>query len=113
MHETSIVAEVIKIVLAKAREYKISKVNAITAKVGELTGVSPEALSFAFEVFSKGTIAAEAEFKLNTVKASAKCETCEVIFAINHVNKKCPVCHRFCNNILTGYELLIETIEGE
>jgi len=113
MHETSIIEGAMKIVLAKAEEHKISKVNTITAKVGELSGVLPEALVFAFEFISKGTIAEGAEFKIDAVKASAKCRTCDLIFEIDHFNKRCPMCNEFCGNIITGHELYIDTMEGE
>ncbi|MFZ5986067.1 MAG: hydrogenase maturation nickel metallochaperone HypA [Bacillota bacterium] len=113
MHETAIMEGAMEIVLAKAKENNLSKINIITAKVGELSGALPEALVFAFDAISKGTIADGALFKIDTVKATAKCEPCDMIFEVDSFNKLCPRCNTFSRNILTGYELYINTIEGE
>lgn len=113
MHEVSIMTSAMKIITEKAYENNASKVKNITIKIGELSGAMPEALKFAFGVVSKGTIAEGAVFNIERVKATAECNDCKYIFEINHFNKLCPKCEKFSNNILTGYELNIDTMEVE
>ncbi|MCX7923879.1 MAG: hydrogenase maturation nickel metallochaperone HypA [Clostridia bacterium] len=113
MHETSIMYSAMEIVLEKAKESNLKKINRITLKIGELTGVMPEVLYFAYENASKGTIAEGAEFHIDRVKATARCDKCDIIFDIDHFNKLCPDCSTFSSDILSGYELNVNTIDGE
>jgi hydrogenase nickel incorporation protein HypA/HybF len=102
-----------KIVLDKAEQNNILKITKLSFKIGELSGVNAEALKFAFNSISKNSIAEGAELIIDTVEATAECLHCKITFKIDHFNKVCPQCNEFCNNILTGYELYVNTIEGE
>ncbi|GIM27738.1 putative hydrogenase nickel incorporation protein HypA [Clostridium polyendosporum] len=113
MHEVSIMGDIFNIVNENIVNYKMKKVNKILLKVGEFTCVQEDALQFAFEAFSKDTVAEGAELIIDRVEATAKCSNCEEIFKITFVNKICPKCQTFSNNIVTGYELLLQEIEGE
>ncbi|MBC2582453.1 hydrogenase maturation nickel metallochaperone HypA [Clostridium sp. DJ247] len=113
MHEVSIMQNSIKIVLEKAEENNIKNISKITIKIGELSGVMSDSLIFAFNSLSKGTIAEGAEFLIEKVKATAMCNDCDIVFEIDHFNKLCPNCNKFSTNILSGYELYVNTIEGE
>lgn len=113
MHEVSIIENVIDIVSKKAEENNLIKVNKISLMIGELSGVMSDSLIFAFQCVSKGTMLENTEFQIQKMEATARCENCGVIFKIDHFNKICPSCKRFSNNILTGYELYVNTIEGD
>lgn len=113
MHEVSIMESAMKIVEEKAEENNLKNVSKITIRVGKLSGVMSEALEFAFQGLSKGTIAEDAQFIIEKVDATAICDECGITFEIDHFNKICPSCKKFCTNILSGYELYINTIEGE
>lgn len=113
MHEVSIMESTMNIISEKARENDLKVVSKITIKIGELSGVMPDALTFAFNSLSRGTIAEGAEFLIERVDATAMCDECGIIFEIDHFNKLCPKCNKFSANILSGYELYVNTIEGE
>jgi len=113
MHEVSIMENAIKIVLEKAKENNLRNISKITVKIGKLSGVMSDALVFAFGSISKGTIAEGAEFLIEKVDATAMCNDCGIVFEIDHFNKLCPNCSKFSTNILSGYELYVNTIEGE
>ncbi|MDP4147137.1 MAG: hydrogenase maturation nickel metallochaperone HypA [Bacillota bacterium] len=113
MHEVSIMESAMDIVLEKAKEHNFKNIHKITIKIGELSGVMSDALVFAFNGVSKGTIAEGAEFLIEKVEATAGCNDCGIIFPIDHFNKLCPSCNKFSTNILSGYELYVNTIEGE
>lgn len=113
MHEGAIIEAAMDIILSKAKENNIKRINRINVSVGALSGALPDALLFAFQCISKDTIAAGAQFQIDHVKATAKCISCDVVFTVNHFNKLCPICGEFCSNIVTGYELSIKSIEGE
>jgi len=113
MHEVSIIQNVVKIVTEKAIENKFTKVNKVSLKIGELSGVMAESLNFAFKSCIIGTMLEGSTLKIDKVKAIAKCEECMKQFPIDHFNKLCPICNRFSSTIISGYELYINTIEGD
>lgn len=113
MHEVSIIQDMFDIIEENIENHNIEEVSKIVVKVGEFTCVEEHALTFAFEAISKDTKAENAELIIKRVKATAKCEDCQEIFDISYTNKKCPVCRKFSNNIISGYELILSEIEGE
>lgn len=113
MHETAIVESALDLIFEKAEEHCLTKINRITAKVGQLSGALPEALEFAFECLSKGTITEGAEFVIDRIEAAAECLRCGVSFPVQHVHSVCPQCGGIADKLLTGYELYIDTIEGD
>jgi len=113
MHEVSIIQNVIKIVIDKATENKFTKVNKVSLKIGELSGVMSESLNFAFKSCIMDTMLEGSTLEIEKVKAVAECFDCKQEFPIDHFNKLCPCCNKFSSSIISGYELYINTIEGD
>ncbi|MCT8976686.1 hydrogenase maturation nickel metallochaperone HypA [Clostridium sp. CX1] len=113
MHEVSIIQSVIDIVLKKSEENKLKTINKISLKIGDFSGVAKDSLMFAFQGISKETVLENTELVIERVKATGECNQCNLIFEIEHFNKLCPKCNKFCSSILTGHELYIDTIEGD
>lgn len=113
MHEVSIMGEIFEIINENISTHNIKKVNKVVLKIGEFSCVEDSALKFAFQAFSKDTESEKAELVINRVKAKAQCSECGQLFDISFTDKKCPKCHVFSNNIISGYELLLDEIEGE
>ena len=113
MHEVSIIENVIKIVTDKAIEYKLTKVTKVSLKIGELSGVTAECLDFAFNICIIDTILEGSTLEIEKVSAVAECFDCKKEFLISHFNKLCPCCNKFCSSIIRGYELYVNTIEGD
>jgi len=113
MHEVSIIQNVVKIVIDKAIENKFTKVNKVSLKIGELSGVMPESLNFAFKSCIIDTMLEGSILEIEKVKAIAECFDCTQEFPIDHFNKLCPCCNKFCSSIISGYELYVNTIEGD
>ncbi|KGK85888.1 hydrogenase expression protein [Desulfosporosinus sp. HMP52] len=113
MHEVSIIQSVIDIVTKQALENNLTKINNLSLRIGELSGVMPESLEFAFDSCIKGTMLEESTLNIEIVSALGECKDCNLEFPIEHFNKLCPSCNKFCTNIIRGYELNINTIEGD
>ena len=113
MHEVSIIENVLKIVTQSAIENKFTRVNKVSLKIGQLSGVMPESLNFAFKSCIMDTMLEGSTLEIEKVSAIAKCFDCIQEFPIDHFNKLCPSCNKFCSNIVSGYELYINTIEGD
>lgn len=113
MHEVSIIQSVIEIVTKQAFDNKLTKIKKVSLRIGELSGVMPESLEFAFNSCIKGTMLEESTLDIEIVRALGECKDCLLEFPIEHFNKLCPSCNKFCTNITRGYELNINTIEGD
>ncbi|QWU14872.1 hydrogenase nickel incorporation protein HypA/HybF [Paenibacillus sophorae] len=113
MHEAAIVESALELILAKAEEHHLTKIKRITAKVGELSGALPEAMQFVFQNASQGTIAEGSDFIIEQVEATASCGSCDITFPIRYYHPVCPSCGGLNNQVLTGYELYIDTMEGD
>jgi len=113
MHEVSIIQNVIEIATQKALENNFVKINIVSLKIGELSGVMAESLNFAFDSCSQGTMLEKATLGIEEVSALGECEDCNRQFPISHFNKLCPTCNKFCTSIVRGYELYVDTIEGD
>ncbi|MFF4896295.1 hydrogenase maturation nickel metallochaperone HypA [Streptomyces sp. NPDC001068] len=112
MHELSIAAAIVDQAGAWARADGAETVSAVTVRVGELSGVVPDALDFAFEVARDGTALAAARLVVEQVPARAWCEACAEEFAVGMPPFFwCPHCDRPCPELRSGRELEITAVE--
>lgn len=113
MHEVSITADLFEIIEENITLHKLNKISKVGLKIGEMTCLEESALRFSFEAFSKDTAVEGAELIIERVKATALCRECGDVYEISFYNKICPQCSSFSNDVVTGYELFIDTLEGE
>lgn len=113
MHEVSIINSCMELVFEIAKKNQLKRVDKIKLTIGELSGVMADSLIFAYENSIQGTIAEKAELVIETASAMGKCRRCNLEFKIDHFNKLCPLCRGFCDEITAGYELNLNSIEGE
>lgn len=113
MHEVSIVSNIFEIINENIKVHNLKKVSKVILKIGDMTCVEENAIRFSFEVFSKGTPVEKAELIIKKIKSSAFCENCSETFDVSFLNKICPKCNTFSSNVITGYELQIDELEGE
>ncbi|WP_273225113.1 hydrogenase maturation nickel metallochaperone HypA [Geosporobacter ferrireducens] len=113
VHEVSITADLFEIIKENILLHNLSKISRVVLKIGEMTCLEESALRFSFEAFSKDTAVEGAALSIDRVKATARCDQCKNIYEISYFNKICPLCSSFSNDVITGYELYIDTLEGE
>ncbi|HAG09252.1 MAG TPA: hydrogenase maturation nickel metallochaperone HypA [Desulfotomaculum sp.] len=113
MHETALIAEVLKTVRQSALENNLPKVTKIKLAIGKLSMALPEALIFAFQVLKKGTICEEAELEIESKEIILQCLDCTQEFRSQDYNFSCPFCARSRIKIIQGRELHIISFEGE
>lgn len=105
MHEISLMQNTLDIAIAQAQENKAAKIECLTLKIGELSGVIPEALEFAFEILIEGTMAGDAELEIEIIPVVCYCQICDRSFQPNNYIFACPQCQQISSNILSGREL--------
>ena len=111
MHEISIMESTLEIAINHAQAQKAKEIKAIVMKIGELSGVIPQALEFAFEVVRENSIASNATLKIETIPVCCHCESCQEKFYPTGYIFECPNCHQFSNNILEGKEIELSSLE--
>ena len=113
MHELSIANSILEKVHAEALRLPRSRIVKVGVRVGELSGVVPEALSFSFEALVKGTdlepLALEIEFR----PRRNCCRTCSATFEVRADGPACPVCGSEETTFVSGDELDMAYLEVE
>lgn len=113
MHEFSIIEQVLKTVEYVASKNKLVKITKIVLQIGKLRQVMPDFLQFAFEAASSETIAKHATLELKIIPVKIECLKCHHVSNVNRNTYLCPDCDSEKIKILSGKEILIESIEGD
>lgn len=111
MHEVGLMQQALEIALEHAAQHKAQGICRITLRVGALSGVVPEALSFAFEVLTRGTIAEGADLEMETVPVICFCAACEQEFSPPDLFYECPRCQQLSTQVRRGQELEVASLE--
>ncbi len=114
MHEMAIVQNIIDILEQQAKLHNAKRILKINLEFGALTGVMPAAITFGFEVLSKGGIAEGAEVDISIVPIKVYCFECGKEFELEVYQPFCPVCSSASLQILQGRdEMRIASLEVE
>jgi hydrogenase nickel incorporation protein HypA/HybF len=111
MHELSIAEELLHIIEQMALQEGIRKVDRINLRIGELSGVFPDSLEFAFEILSKGKITEGAYVDIEMVAVKVRCAKCgKLVISGEEI---CPSCGSSDLSLSGGDELEILSFEGD
>jgi len=122
MHEAGIALNLIEAVLKRLAGEPVDRVPpgaglprvaAIHVRVGELAGVSTDALDFAFECLSARTPLAGARLVFDPVPLTVRCEACGQTTAVEDLVFRCAACGSERTRIASGRELEVRTLELE
>lgn len=111
MHELSLTQSLVAIAEEHARRAGATVIHGITVEVGALSGAIPEALEFAFEVCSKGTLAEGAILNLRRVPGHGRCAACAVAADCQELTAVCPACGALAFELDAGTELRVLELE--
>ena len=112
MHELSIVESIVEIILKELKKHKLTNVESVSLRIGEMRQVVPEAMKFAFECISKGTPLEGAELKIENVSIRGRCQQCHHEFMLTNWLDNCPKCNFSLIDIISGKELEIKEFEA-
>ena len=111
MHEVGIMEQTLAIALTHAQQQGASQIHRMIVRVGTLSGVEPDALKFAFDVVTQGTIAARATLTIDTIPAVCYCQHCQQTFQPTDWIYACPDCQNVSADIRQGKELELASME--
>jgi hydrogenase nickel incorporation protein HypA/HybF len=113
MHELSVVASLFEILEEKVREQKGKRITLVKLQIGALSGIVPELLETAFDIYKKDTIAAEAELKISLVPLKVRCEDCQKVMIKDDFVFICDNCNSTNIKTLEGTEMILEKMDIE
>lgn len=112
MHELGIAAAALQQTLDRAQRAGGGRVSRIALRIGELSGVDPDALRFALTALLDGTAAEGAAIDIECVGAIARCPDCARDFAPNaDAGFFCPRCGSAGATLAQGRELELTRLE--
>src|SRR5437773_10160888 len=99
MHEVGIMQSAVDLAVTQAREQGAERIHTLTLRIGRLAGVVPEALRFAFEVVTAGTLAERAELIVEETAVVCFCSACQQEFRRDDFIFACPACLRLSSEV--------------
>jgi hydrogenase nickel incorporation protein HypA/HybF len=113
MHELSLIANLFEIMEEKAAEKNAKKITHVVLQVGTLSGVVPDLLSTAFDIYKKDTMASEGELTIKEVPLKILCRDCKTEVVKDDFVFICSKCGSTNLKTLSGTELYLEKMELE
>ena len=101
----------IEIAEEHARREGATTITSVTMEIGTLSGAMPEAMEFAFEACSKGTLAEGATLEILRITARGRCQECSNECVLESLYDGCPKCGSYALDILKGQEMALTEME--
>lgn len=114
MHEFSLAEGVLEIVLDTARDNSLTSVADVRLDVGKLSGVSIDAVRFAWEFLSnEHDLTKGAQLSVNEPPGRGLCQHCGFDGPIDNYLRICPSCGGGGLRFTSGEEFTVTGITGE
>jgi hydrogenase nickel incorporation protein HypA/HybF len=111
LHELSLTQNLIEIAEEYARREGASTITSLVLEIGSLSGVIPEAVEFAFEACTKGTLAEGATLQILEIPAIGRCLECNQESEMENLTDDCPECGSYALEVLCGQEMTLTEME--
>lgn len=111
MHEAGLMQSVLELAFSQTAEAGATRIERLLLRVGDLSGVVPEALQIAFDAAAPGTAAEGAELILESVPVECWCELCGADFRPQDIIYSCPHCGQISARLERGRELELVSLE--
>lgn len=112
MHEVSITLSLLEMIEKKCREEGYPSVESLKIRIGQASGILPEALQLAFEAAKKDTVARNANLMIDLIPARGICKDCAGHFEWEPPYiQECPLCNSSSLQVISGYEMELVEIE--
>jgi len=113
VHELAVAQALVEQVDAVIDQHGATQASLIRVRIGPLAGVVPELLATAFPLAAAGSRMEHAVLDLVAAPIKVRCQTCgaETEAAMNRLI--CGACGDWHTQILSGDELLLESVELE
>jgi hydrogenase nickel incorporation protein HypA/HybF len=113
MHEMGIANSILEAVAKEAQRRPGCRPVKVGVRIGELAGVDPEALRFAFDALTIDTKMQGLELNVEYCAPRGRCRDCSREFDVRNYELQCPGCGRANGQIISGDELEFAYLEVE
>jgi len=114
MHELSIALSMIEMAKEESARRGDARITALHLKLGPLSGVVKEALTFSFEIACQCTVLEGARLIIEEAPVAIRCPTCcEDRVTTSIQDLRCPECGDSSAEVVSGRELEVVALELE
>lgn len=113
MHELGVAQSLLDYLEKAAKEHHLKKIKSVTLKIGKMRQIVPETLVFLFQTLAEGTIAEQAQLKIELLPVRVHCSQCNQVTDLPPRKYSCPHCGNSSLEWVSGKELIIDHIEGD
>jgi len=113
VHEMSLMAGMMEIIRGEARVQGFARVTRVVLEIGQLAGVEADAMRFAFDVCTGGSVAEGAELEIEATEGLARCASCARTFPVRACYGTCPSCAGTELRIVSGREMRLKFLDVE
>jgi hydrogenase nickel incorporation protein HypA/HybF len=113
LHEIGIASSILQTVDAEARRRPASQIMAVGLRIGELSNVDKDALTFAFDALTRNSPWETLKFEIEWCPRRQKCLGCGEVFSVQNFQMDCPNCSSTATTCIGGTELEIVYLDVE
>ena len=113
MHELGIANSVLQAAREEAQRRPGTRLRKLRLRVGELSGVNPEALRFCFEILARESNLEPPELEIESCPRRQRCRACDLTFTVADYDLNCPSCGAGKTEFVSGDELELASLEME
>jgi len=111
LHELSLTQSIVDLAIEHAHREKAEVIRSITVEIGALSGVLADAVEFAFEVCSRGTMAEGARLEILHIAGLGRCLECHEESELATLSYSCPRCGSLTLETVQGQEMKFTEME--
>jgi len=113
VHEMGIASSILDGVAAEIRRRPGCRPLKVGVRIGELAGIDPEALRFAFDALTLDTELQGLELDVEYRPPRARCRECAREFEVHNFELQCPACASQNAGCISGDEMEFAYLEVE
>ncbi len=113
MHEMGIANSILEGVATELSRRPGARASKVGVRVGEMAGIDPDALRFAFEALTLDTPLHGLELDVEYRARRHRCLECKGVFEVRDFELKCPGCGSLNSECMSGDELEFAYLEVE
>lgn len=114
MHEFSLAEEIYRITIATASQHGLKSVELVKLDIGQLAGVSTEALEYAWSFVRTGDVRTRhSALEITHIDGAGVCSVCGFSGAVAEALRLCPKCGAPGLRFTAGDEFTLTQISGE
>ncbi|GBD87210.1 hydrogenase/urease nickel incorporation protein HypA [bacterium BMS3Abin03] len=111
MHELSIAQEILGIVYQYVPDPKENSVKSVRIRIGKLSNILPDSLTFCFEAITTDTPLKGAKLEIIHIPVAITCSNCNTTSEIEPPVFTCPLCGSNQIKITGGTDMRVDSIE--